>query len=349
MDRAESSPGFRLAELAARTGTTLEGDGATFVCRLGTLEHAGPDAITFLSNSKYRSKLAGTRAGAVIVGRDDAAATGLPKLVSANPYATYARVAALLHPILTPAPGVHPTAIIDPTAVVAADAAIGPHAIIGARASIGAGTSVGPGSVIGADVVIGAGAFLYANVVIYSRCLVGARTTIHAGAVIGADGFGMAEDGGRWLRIPQVGRVVIGSDCEIGANTTIDRGAIEDTVLEDDVQLDNQVQVGHNCTIGRHTAIAGCVGIAGSTRIGRNCQIGGASMISGHLTIVDGSVISGGTFIAGSIDAPGMYTGVFPSLPWREWRKVAARLRHLDELVDRVRVLEQQAADNERA
>jgi UDP-3-O-[3-hydroxymyristoyl] glucosamine N-acyltransferase len=89
--------------------------------------------------------------------------------------------------------------------------------------------------------------------------------------VIGADGFGMAQDAGEWLKIPQVGRVVIGDDCEIGANTTIDRGAIDDTVIEDDVKLDNQIQVGHNCRIGAHTAIAGCTGIAGSTTIGRTC------------------------------------------------------------------------------
>ena len=68
--------------------------------------------------------------------------------------------------------------------------------------------------------------------------------------MIGADGFGMAEEGGRWLKIPQVGRVVIGADVEIGANTTIDRGAIDDTVIEDDVKLDNQIQIGHNCRIG---------------------------------------------------------------------------------------------------
>ena len=145
-----------------------------------------------------------------------------------------------------------------------------------------------PGCVIGDDASIGERTVLHANVVVYPRCVIGARTVVHAGAVIGADGFGMAEEGGRWLRIPQVGRVVIGDDCEIGANTTIDRGAIDDTVIEDDVKLDNQIQIGHNCTIGAHTAIAGCVGIAGSVRIGRNCQIGGAAMISGHLTLPDG-------------------------------------------------------------
>jgi UDP-3-O-[3-hydroxymyristoyl] glucosamine N-acyltransferase len=172
---------------------------------------------------------------------------------------------------------------------------------------------------------------------------------VHAGAVIGADGFGMAEEGGRWLRIPQIGRVIIGDDCEVGANTTIDRGAIEDTVIEDDVKLDNQIQIGHNCTIGAHTAIAGCVGIAGSVRIGRNCQIGGAAMISGHLSLPDGTVVSGGTLIAATPDAAGVYTAVFPTLPHRHWRKVASQLRHLDELAERLRALERMSRDKDQS
>ena len=132
----------------------------------------------------------------------------------------------------------------------------------------------------------------------------------------------------------------IGSDVEIGANTTIDRGAIDDTIIEDDVKLDNQIQIGHNCVIGAHTAIAGCVGIAGSTRIGRNCRIGGAAMISGHLDIVGGTTISAATQIYHSIDEPGLYTGAFPALPHRDWKRAASQLRRIRELGDRVKALE---------
>jgi UDP-3-O-[3-hydroxymyristoyl] glucosamine N-acyltransferase len=341
------SRGYTLADLAARTGASLEGDGAAIVTRVGTLDGADADAITFLANPKYRSQLASTRAGAVIVSPADASATALPKLVSRNPYATYAKVAALLHPDAAPAAGVHASAIVDAQARVAADASVGPQAVIGAGANVGAGASIGAGCVIGAQAIVGEHAILHANVVVYPRCVIGPRTTVHAGAVIGADGFGMAEEGGRWLRIPQVGRVVIGADCEIGANTTIDRGAIDDTVIEDDVKLDNQIQVGHNCTIGRHTAIAGCVGIAGSTRIGRDCRIGGAAMISGHLSIPDGSVVSGGTLISHTPGGAGVFTGVFPSLPHAEWGRIAVQLRRLDELAQRVRALER-AAESER-
>ena len=340
MDRAVPSSGVALSMLAAHTGARLEGDGSTIVRRVGTLTHATADAITFLSNPKYRDQLVATRAAAVILAPGDAASTALPKLVSTNPYATYAKVAALLYPGKLPVAGVHDSAIVDPTARIDAEASVGAFVVIGARANVGAGAAVGSGCVIGEDVSIGERSVLHPNVVIYPQCAIGARTVVHAGAVIGADGFGMAEEDGRWLRIPQVGRVVIGDDCEVGANTTIDRGAIEDTVIENDVKLDNQIQIGHNCTIGTHTAIAGCVGIAGSVRIGRNCQIGGAAMISGHLELPEGTVISGGTFISATPDAPGLYTAVFPTLPHRHWRKVASQLRHLDELAARVRALE---------
>ncbi len=343
MDRADLGNGYTLSELAARSGASLVGDGATRVRRVGTLEAAAPDAIAFLANPKYRAQLASTRAGAVIVAPADAPATALPKLVSDNPYAIYAKVAALLHPAAALAAGVHPSASVGRGATIAPGASVGAHAVIGAGASIADGAVVGPGCVVGENAVLGTGAVLHANVVVYANCRVGARTVVHSGAVIGADGFGMAEEGGKWLHIPQIGRVVIGADCEIGANTTIDRGAIDDTVIEDDVKLDNQIQIGHNCTIGRHTAIAGCVGIAGSTRIGRNCRIGGAAMISGHLVIPDGTVVSGGTLIASTPDAPGVYTGVFPVSKHSDWRRIAAQLRRLDELADRVRALERAA------
>ncbi len=329
-----------LSEIASRVGATLEGDGAVRITRVATLEAAGPETIAFLANPKYRGKLAATAATAVIVAPEIAGDTPLPKLVSANPYATYAKVATLLHPPVPALPGIHATAIAGEGARIAGSATIGPYAVIGAGATVGERVRIGAGCVIGAETTIGDDALLHPRVAIYDRCAIGPRTIIHSGVVIGADGFGMAEEAGRWLKIPQIGRVVIGADVEIGANTTIDRGAIDDTVIEDDVKLDNQIQIGHNCRIGAHTVIAGCVGISGSVRIGRNCKIGGASMIAGHLSIVDGTVLYGGTAVGSSIDTPGAYgSGMLP-LPAAEWRRVALQLRKLRELAERVRALE---------
>jgi len=339
--------GISLRQLAERCGAELAGDGDVIIDRVATLDSAGEGPIAFLSNPKYRGRLAGTRASAVIVAPDDAQATALPKLVTANPYAAYARVAAILHPPRAPAPGVHPTAVVAGSARVAASAAIGAHAVIGERTQVGERAAVGAGTVVGEDCTVGDDCLLYPRVVVYPRSAIGPRTIVHSGAVIGADGFGMAEQDGRWLKIPQLGRVVVGADVEIGANTTIDRGAIGDTVIDEDVKLDNQIQVGHNCHIGAHTAIAGCVGIAGSTTIGRNCKIGGAAMISGHLDIADGTVISASTGVFDSIRSPGVYTGSFPALPHREWKHVAAATRRLRSIFERLRALERAQSDKE--
>jgi UDP-3-O-[3-hydroxymyristoyl] glucosamine N-acyltransferase len=330
-----------LSELASHAGATLDGDGTVRITRVATLELAGPGAIAFLTNPKYRAKLAATGATAVIVAPEMARETPLPKLVSTNPYATYAKVATLLHPNPPPAElGVHATAIIGDGARISASATVGPYAVIGAGTVLGDRVRIGPGCVIGAGTTIADDALLHARVTIYDRCVIGPRTIIHSGVVIGADGFGMAEEAGHWLKIPQIGRVVVGADVEIGANTTIDRGAIDDTVIEDDVKLDNQIQIGHNCRIGAHTVIAGCVGISGSVRIGKNCKIGGASMIAGHLSIADGTVLYGATAVGSSIDVPGAYAGGMLPLPATEWRRVALQLRKLRELAERVRALE---------
>ncbi|HEX8010342.1 MAG TPA: UDP-3-O-(3-hydroxymyristoyl)glucosamine N-acyltransferase [Casimicrobiaceae bacterium] len=339
--------GIPLRQLAKACGAELSGDGEVLIDRVASLDNAGRGAIGFLSNPKYRAHLASTRASAVIVAPADATATALPKLVVTNPYATYARVAAILHPARAPTPGVHPTAVVAAGARVAASAAIAAHVVIGERTLIGERVQVGAGAVIAEDCSVDEDCVLHPRVVLYARTRIGARTIVHSGAVLGADGFGMAEQGGRWLKVPQIGQTLIGADVEIGANTTIDRGAIGDTVIEDDVKLDNQIQIGHNCRIGAHTAIAGCAGIAGSTTIGRDCKIGGAAMISGHLDIPDGTTVSAATGVFDSIRSAGIYTGTFPALPHRDWQHVAVAMRRLRSLVDRVRALERAGSKEE--
>jgi UDP-3-O-[3-hydroxymyristoyl] glucosamine N-acyltransferase len=333
--------GHSLSELAQLTGAQLvDGDGALRVTHVADLDSAGEGAIAFLTDPAYRAQLATTRASAVIVGPGAAAETSRPKLVHANPYATYAKVAALLHPRAAAEPGVHPLAAVAAGARVAPSASIAAHATIAAGAVIGERVRVGAGCAIGAGASVGDDSELHANVTVYDRCVIGPRCVIHSGVVIGADGFGMVEEGGRWLKVPQVGRAVIGADVEIGANTTIDRGTIGDTVIEDDVKLDNLIQIGHNCRIGRHTAIAGCVGIAGSTRIGRNCRIGGAAMFSGHIDICDGTLIRGATTVYTSIDKPGDFTGAFPMLDHRTWKRLALEWPRFATFGRRLRALE---------
>ena len=298
-----------LGEIVQRLGGRVAGDAKTLVHQVASLEGASARHISFFTGSRYRAQLAATRAAAVVLGPEAEAETTLPRIVAENPYAYFARLSQLFNPLVVQDAGVHPSAVVAQSAR------------LGARVSIGAGCVIGEGASIGDD------STLYPRVVVYPRCVIGARVIVHSGAVIGADGFGIAEDDGRWVKIPQIGAVRIGDDVEIGANTTIDRGAIDDTVIEDGVKLDNQIQVGHNVRIGAHSAIAGCTGIAGSADIGRYCTIGGAAIILGHLRIADHVNISAGTVISRSVLKPGTYTGVYPFDEHSSWARAAAALR----------------------
>ncbi|WP_146909091.1 UDP-3-O-(3-hydroxymyristoyl)glucosamine N-acyltransferase [Arenimonas daejeonensis] len=330
---------YTLAELAERFGLDLRGDGKTRVCGVGTLAGAGPDQLAFLANPRYRKELAGTRAGAVVLSADDAPHSPAPCLVAKSPYVTFAKISELFEAAPATEPGIHPSAVVAADAVVDPDAHVGPFVSIGARSRVAAGAVVGPGCVIGDDCEIGAECVLVARVTLVTRVRLGARVRVHPGAVLGADGFGLAMDAGHWIKVPQQGGVVVGDDCEIGANTTIDRGAIEDTVLEEDVRLDNQIQIGHNVRIGAHTAVAGCVAVAGSARIGRYCLIGGAAGISGHLEICDRVTITAMSLVTQSITEPGEYSSGMAVQDSRSWRRNAARFRQLDQLARRMGAL----------
>jgi UDP-3-O-[3-hydroxymyristoyl] glucosamine N-acyltransferase len=318
-----------LKQIVERLGGEALGEVGAPLTGVATLDSAGPSHIAFLANPKYRGKLSSTRAGALILGPGDRDAVAIPRIVSDNPYAYYARTVALFHPETAAVPGVHATAQIDASAAVAPSAEIGPQVVVGAGATIGDGARIGAGCAIGAHVAIGAGSRLHPKVVIYDGCTIGARCVLHSGVVVGADGFGMARAEGRWIKIPQVGGVTIGDDVEIGANTCIDRGALDDTVIEEGVKLDNLIQIGHNCHVGAHTVIAGCTGLSGSVTIGRHCMIGGGVGFVGHLSVCDHVTITGFTMVTKSITQPGTYSSGVPHAPHAQWLRTLVQLRKL--------------------
>ncbi len=337
----ESNAGIalRLQDIVDRLGGTLRGPGKTLIKRVASLKNAGKGEISFLSDLRYRPLLQESRASAVILPADSPIFTTLPAIFCKNPYLYFAEVAILLAPKVVLSPGRHPAAIVEDDARVSPMARIDAGAYVGHRTKIEAGAIIGPGCVLSDDVSIGKDTRLHANVTIYEKCSIGQRGIVHSGAVIGADGFGMAQKDGRWLKIPQTGRVLIGDDVEIGANTAIDRGALDDTIIDDGVKLDNLIQVAHNVRIGAHTAIAGCVGIAGSAIIGRHCTIGGGAVILGHLEIADKVHISAATLITKSIRSPGTYTGAFPFDEHSQWGRTAVAIKNLAEVSMRVREL----------
>jgi UDP-3-O-[3-hydroxymyristoyl] glucosamine N-acyltransferase len=329
-----------LGELAAAVGCELIGDPDTTVNGVASLTSASSESLAFLSSAAYSSQLSSTKAAAVVLRAQDADNCPVAAFISDNPYATYARMAALVCPEPTLEPGVHASATVAETASVATSAHIAASAVIGERTTVGENTIVGPGTVIGPDCVIGGDCRFVANVTVVKDVKIGARGVFHPGVVIGADGFGNAMTPDGWVKVPQVGGVRIGSDVEIGANTTVDCGAIGDTVIEDGVRIDNLCMIAHNVHIGEHTAMAGLTGIAGSTKIGKRCMFAGASGAVGHITVCDDVVVAAKTFLSKDVTEAGTYAASFPADNARSWARQLARFRRLGTLIERVKRLE---------
>ncbi|MGH8112752.1 MAG: UDP-3-O-(3-hydroxymyristoyl)glucosamine N-acyltransferase [Rhodanobacteraceae bacterium] len=336
----EGSGGYRIDELARRFGLEPRGEPAGTIDGVAPLATAGPDQLAFLTSTHHASELAKTRAGVVVLRAEHAEASPVPVLIAADPYVAYARIAALFERTPAAATGIHPSALVDAGARVDPMASVGPACVIAGGATIQAGAILGPQCVIGPDCVVGARCRLVASVTLVTRVTLGQRVLIHPGAVLGADGFGIARDADAWVKVPQLGGVRIGDDCEIGANTTIDRGTLDDTVLEEDVRLDNQIQVAHNVRIGAHSALAGCAAVAGSARIGRDCLIGGSAGVLGHLELADGVTITAMTLVTHSIHKAGVYSSGAPIEENGAWRRNAARMRQLDAMARRITALE---------
>lgn len=303
---------YTLAQIAEFLNAELRGDADYLINSIAPLDKAKEHQISFYGKASGFAAtmgefLAKSKAGAVLLAAKDADIFPGNALIVADPYVSYAKLTSWFVTVECK-PGIHPSA------VVGENCQIDPSATIDANCTIGD------------NVVIGPNCHLYPNVTLYHDVKLGGHVVIHSGAVIGADGFGMANDKGPWVKIHQLGGVLIGNHVEIGANTCVDRGALSDTVIEDGVKLDNLIQVGHNVRIGAHTAIAGCVAIAGSTKIGRFCMIGGATTINGHISIPDQTVVTGASVVGRTIEKPGIYSSALTVQPHRKWLKTLIAL-----------------------
>jgi UDP-3-O-[3-hydroxymyristoyl] glucosamine N-acyltransferase len=307
-----------LSEIAKFLQAELKGDANYAITGIAPLEKARENQISFFGKAEgfvqtSRQYLATTKAGAVILTPKDAEGYAGNVLLVADPYVSYAKLTSLFNNAPKIRQGIHE------------------KAVVGKNVSIGEDVIIEAGCVIGDGAKIGDNCHLYPNVIVYHDVCIGDRVIIHSGAVIGADGFGMANDKGKWCKIYQLASVQIGDDVEIGANTCIDRGALEDTIIEDGVKLDNHIQIGHNVKIGAHTVIAGCTGVAGSTAIGKHCMIGGAVNINGHINITDQVIITGASTLMKDIEKSGVYSSTMTVQPHRAWMKILSRFLKLAE------------------
>jgi UDP-3-O-[3-hydroxymyristoyl] glucosamine N-acyltransferase len=336
-DLIQSDGVLTVGEIAALTRAKLrEGDPPDRrISNIAPLDTAGPSDVSFLDNSKYLGELAGTRAGACLIGpRFTAGAPpGLAVLETPHPYPAFVAVARKLFPAaLRPSSlfgttGRAATAQVHPTARLEAGVTVDPLAVIGPRAEIGAGTLIAAGAVIGPDVRIGRGCAIGAGASIM-HALLGDRVIVHPGARIGQDGFGYLPSPQGHQKIPQTRRVIIQDDVEIGANTTIDRGATRDTVIGEGTKIDNLVQIGHNVSIGRHCLIVSQVGISGSSTVGDFVMLGGQVGVADHITIGAGAMLGARAGVMSNVPAGARWVG-YPAEPAIDWKRGVATVRRL--------------------
>lgn len=328
---------YRLEELARRLGGEVRGDPARRIRGISTLDEAGPDELSFLTNRRYRHKVGASRAGAVLVG-PDSGIEDRDLLEVAQPYLALARLLELFHPPPPRVPGVSPLAHIGEDVRLGAEVSVEPFAVVEDGVALGDRVVVGAGCVLGRQAAVGDDTELRPRVVLYPDTRVGCRCLIHGGVVLGGDGFGFATVDGTHHKIPQLGRVVVEDDVEIGANTTVDRATLGETVLGQGSKIDNLVMIAHGTKIGPGALLAAQSGIAGSARLGERVTFAGQSGAAGHLELGDGAVVAAKSAVFADLPAGAFVAGI-PAVDHRLWKRSQALLKQLPRLRKEIREL----------
>src|SRR6266536_3129809 len=330
---------MKLSEIARILGASLHNASPeTEVAGVAGIEDAGPQQLTFISNSKYAAMARTTRAAAILVSPDFAAGE-FPVLRHPDPYLAFAQALELFYRPPKYEPGIHATAVIDPSASVGARAHVGPYVVIDAGAVIGDDAVLLAHVVIYRGARIGARFFAHAHAQVREYCVLGNDVILQNGVVIGADGFGFARDGARgWHKIVQSGIARLGDTVEVQANSCVDRASIGETRVGDDTKIDNLVQVGHGCTIGEHTMLCSQVGVGGSSQVGKNVILAGQVGVAGHLSIGDGAIATAQTGIPSDVAAGTTVSGT-PAIDNRQWLRAVAVFSKMPELARTIRSL----------
>jgi UDP-3-O-[3-hydroxymyristoyl] glucosamine N-acyltransferase len=333
-----------LADLHARVGGRLVGDGSIAIARVSAVDDASADALTFATDEKYYAAALASGAAAVLVDAAvsiDETTASKPLLIVENARAALATFLAALKPPRPRGPYRHPSATVEVGTTIGEDVYLGAHCYVGARAKIGRGSTISPGAFVGDDAQIGEDTWLHPRAVVHERCVVGSRVVLHSGSVIGSEGFGWAFIDGRLERIPQVGNVVLDDEVEIGANSCVDRAQTGSTQIGYGTKIDNLVQIGHNCRIGKFCAIAAQTGFAGSTTVGDFVKIAGQVGTRGHMHIGSRATVAGQSGVWGDVAEGAMISGN-PARDHRETLRNEVILRKLPQLLKRVDALEKE-------
>jgi len=339
---------FTGSQIAEIISASIEGDPNVAIHTICKIEEGVEGGLSFLANPKYTEYIYETKASAVIVNKDFIPEKPVQTTLirAENSYLALAKLLELYQQMKPNKLGIMPQACIAKTATIGENVYIGEFVSIGEYAKIEDNVHLYPHVCIGDGVKIGKNSILYSGVKVYSDCEIGHDTVIHAGAVIGADGFGFAQQEGEYFKVPQVGNVVIGNHVEIGANTCIDRATLGSTKIHDYVKLDNLIQIAHNCEIGENTAFASQVGVSGSTKIGKKSILAGQVGVAGHLTIGDNVIIGAQSGVTNNIPDNKVVLGS-PAISALDEKKLIIYRKKLPELFNQINELIKQMEKSE--
>jgi len=330
---------FTLAQISQFINGTVEGNPDTVITDLAEIQHAEDGELTFLSNPKYAKFIATTQAAAILVAKDFSGE--FKNLVRVtDPYFAFSQLIPKFRPpLVSPNPGIDPSATIARSVILGKECYIGPNVIIESECKIGDHVVLLGNSYIGQKSEIGENSFIFPNVSIYHRCKIGANARIHSGTVIGSDGYGFVRTETGISKIPQEGGVEIGDDVEIGANCSIDRGTLGNTVIGKGTKLDNFIQIAHNVKVGEYCFMAAMSGIAGSSRVGNYVTIAAQVGIAGHLNISDGVIIAAQSGITKDV-GPNVIMFGSPAQDQHTARREIANIRSISDMKERIKNLE---------
>ena len=328
-----------IEQIASFTKGTRIGAPDLVISGVSGIHEAGPGDLSFIADPAAVKNGLSTRATALLVPRH-IEHLSCAQIVVAHPalamaqvveefFAPKRRALGLLHPIHR-----------GNDVTIGNGVSVWPFVTLCDRASIGHRTTLYPNVFIGEGSAIGEDCVIHPNVTIREGVTIGNRVTIHAGTVVGSDGFGYLQAGGRHHKIPQVGTVVIEDDVELGANVAVDRATFGRTIIRKGTKVDNLVQIAHNVEIGEHNILVSQVGIAGSSKTGHHVIVGGQAGISDHVTIGDLAMIAARTALYRNVPAKEVVAGS-PAQPRMEWLKSMAIVAKLPELRQQIREMEE--------
>ena len=338
---------MKLGSIAKALGCRIKGDPDLEISGVAGLEDAGPTELTFLSNPRYASLVAKTRAAALLA-EAPLEVPGLAVLISSDPYLDFARALELFHPVSRRDPGIHPTAVVAASARLGPGASVAPYVVIEDDAEIGANAVLHPHVVIERGTRIGDDFTAHCGVTVCQGSRIGDRVLLHQRVTVGSDGFGFARrPDGTHKKIPQTGRVVIGDDVEVQAGSCIDRAAVGETRIGNGTIVDNLVQIGHAVKIGDNTVLCAQVGIAGSTTIGSDCILAGQVGVINHLDIGNGVVVTAQSGVGHDLPNGAKVSGS-PAFDNRRWLRSTAVYGRLPGIDRDVRRLKKRLEDSDR-